>query len=248
MEPHNPGNTSSTQSAKQAPPGAAHIPAVPPTYQQAVPHTQQLHPNLLSLAASAPQLDPNSLFIHPQATAAVAAVAAAAAQQMVQAQSGAHHVQLPTMAHPAPAPTPLPPPAPPVATSSPSPTQQHLATSQPHTVPQPAPAPAPHQAFPGIPPHVATVMGLAPHQPVPPSTSQKQTQSTYPPVVAQPPTSMPQVTPNSAAVAAAAAQVVAAHAAANASSGAVANALLANMQNWKLEQLGTCFSVWPLLD
>lgn len=42
-----------------------------------------------------------------------------------------------------------------------------------------------------------------------------------------------------AAVAAAAAQVVAAHAA-SASSGAMAHAVLANMQNWKLDQLGTC--------
>jgi hypothetical protein len=42
-----------------------------------------------------------------------------------------------------------------------------------------------------------------------------------------------------AAVAAAAAQVVAAHAAA-ASSGAMANAIYANMQHWKLDQLGTC--------
>ena len=268
MEPVNPsGPPTGGQQLGAAPGGAAApagtVAAGPSGYpgtavQTAVAQHHQHHQSrggLISLPTAAAPFDPGALLMHPQAAAAVAAVAAAAAQQMVQAQAGAPSIRI-QAAPSAPAPPSAPtqalltrPSSSAPAAGAPTAAQIHSAL-QAHAMALPAPAvaQAPHHqpVFAASPMahHLASLVGVpaAAGGHVQPANPQPaQTYATIPSAPSPATSSLPQVqSGNPAAMAAAAAQVVAAHAAAaNATHNGIASGLLANMQNWNLEQLGT---------
>lgn len=184
--------------------------AMPAVTYSAAHTTQQPRQMLASLGQAAP-IDPSQLLMNPHTAAMVATVAAAAAQQMAQHQHVAqqhHHHAQQQHAQ-----------------------QQHAAAQQQHVAAQhqqviQAPAPTPSQQPQH---HVAAAVAQPPAPPL--TVQQGVPQIGMPPhlaalfgMTAAPP----------AAVYQQGAQVVAAPVPTN----SVSTALLSNMQNWKLNQLG----------